>query len=230
MKSWLIFAAIAAFWAALCAGPALAQTTLPRGEAKAEGDALVADAKAADLFENLTPDQGVAIRLKHKASGLICEFNAGEPANSLVIFDAAPRGDQIACITGGPAGERTLYATRAPGRTLDEAFAHDLAEVKRSHPDARDYTLPAEAVGGPLLSLLTRPPMPGNRTARFITDHTFTSVSSAVVGDWGLEFRYSCPEERGDLAAAVLQPTLWATTLAQFAKVPINLTEPKQAV
>jgi hypothetical protein len=213
------------------AGPGeFADEILPRGEAKAEGAALVADAKAGDLFENVTPDAGIAIRLKHKSSGLICEFNAGEPANSLIVFDSAQRGDQIACITGGPAGERTLYATRAPGRTLDDAFAHDLAEVKRSHPGARDYTLPPEAAGGPLLSLLTRYPMPGNRTARFIADHTFTSVSSAVVGDWGLEFRYTCPEERGDLAAAVLQPTLWATTLAQFAKVPINMTEPKQAV
>jgi hypothetical protein len=235
MKSWLTFAAIAAIWAALCAGPAqaLAQgqgPALPRGEAKAEGDALVADAKAGDLFENVTPDVGIAIKLKHKPSGLICEFNAGEPANTLIVFDSAPRGDQIACVTGGPAGERTLYATRAPGRTLDDAFAHDLAEVKRSHPGAQDYTLPPEAVGGPLLSLLTRAPMPSNRTARFITEHTFTSVSSAMVGDWDLEFRYSCPEERGDLAAAILQPTLWATTLAQFAKAPINLTDPKQAV
>jgi hypothetical protein len=228
MKSWLMYAAVAA----LCAGPALAQRapTLPRGEAKAEGDALVAGAKAGDLFENVTPDAGVDIKLKHKPSGLICEFNAGEPANNLIVFDSASRGDQIACITGGPAGERTLYATRSPGLTLNDAFAHDLAEVKRAHPGAQDYALPPEAVGGPMLSLLTRAPMPGNRTARFIADHTFTSVSSAVVGDWGLEFRYSCPEERGDLAAAVLQPTLWATTLAQFAKVPINMTEPKQAV
>jgi hypothetical protein len=229
MKSLVKFAAIIVLCAAPCA--ALAQPpTLPRGEAKAEGDALLAGAKAGDLFDNVTPDDGIGIKLKHKASGLICEFNAGEPSNDLVVFQSAQRGDEIACTTGGPAGERTLYATHAPGRTLDDAFAHDLAEVKRAHPGAQDYTLPAEAADGPILSLLTQALMPRSKTARFIADHTFTSVSSAMVGEWSLEFRYTCPEERQDLAAAILQPTLWVTTLAQIAKVPINLTDPKQAV
>jgi hypothetical protein len=229
MKSWTIWAAIA--WLGAAPGAALAQPpSLPPGEAKAEGDALVAGAKAGDLFDNVTADNGDGIRLRHKASGLVCEFNAGEPSNILVVFDSAQRGDEIACTTGGPAGERTLYATHAPGRTLDDAFAHDLAEVKRSHPGAQDYALPAAAVDGPILSLLDRAPMPRSKTARFISDHTFTSVSSAMVGEWSLEFRYTCPEERQDLAAAVLQPTLWLTTLAQISKAPINLTDPKQAV
>ena len=229
MKPWLFTGML--LTAALGLGAARAQApALPPGEAKAEGDALLAGAKAGDLFDNVTEGTGAAIKLKLKANGLICELNAGEPANTLIIFDSAKRGDEIACSTGGPAGERTLYATRAPGRSLDDAFAHDLAEVKRTHPGAQAYELPAEAAGGPLLSLLSRAPMPANRTARFIADHTFTTVSSAIVGDWSLEFRYTCPEERQELAAAILQPTLWATTLAQVSKAPINLTDPKQAV
>ncbi|MDB5460573.1 MAG: hypothetical protein JWO72_2314 [Caulobacteraceae bacterium] len=234
MKSWARCGATLAATVALCAGPgavwAQASAPSPAGRAKAEGDTLLAAAKAGDLFDNLTTGDGVGIKLKHRASGLICEFNAGFATNSVIVFDSAQRGDEIACSTGGPAGDRTLYATRAPGRTLDQAFAHDLAEVKRSHPGAQDYDLPRAAVDGPILSLLERPPMPLSRTARFIADHTFTSVSSAMVGDWSLEFRYTCPEERQDLAAAILQPTLWVATLAQIAKVPINLVDPKQAV
>lgn len=216
--------------AAALGGAAMAQPSLPAGRAKAEGEGLLAGAKAADLFENLTPDTGNNIKLKHKASGLICEFNAGEPTNLVAVFYSAQRGDEIACTTGGPAGERTVYATRAPGRTLDETFMRDLAEVQRSHPGALPYELPVSAEEGPILSLLNRAPMPPSHTARFIADHTFTTVSSAMVGEWALEFRYTCPEERQDLAAAVLQPTLWATTLAQVSKAPINLSDPKQAV
>src|ERR1700744_503438 len=104
--------------AALAAGPALAQVaapSVPRGEAKAEGDALLAQAGAADLFDNVTSDGAQDIKIRHKASGLICEFNPGVPSNRLVVFDSAQRGDDIACSTGGEAGERTLYAVRAPG-------------------------------------------------------------------------------------------------------------------
>ncbi len=51
-----------------------------------------------------------------------------------------------------------------------------------------------------------------------------------MVGDWALEFRFSCPEDNADIGAATVQPTLWATTLAQIAKVPLDLALPKQAV
>ena len=78
--------------------------------------------------------------------------------------------------------------------------------------------------------MLDIPPMPASRTARFIVDHTFTSVSSAVVKDWSLEFRFTCPEEHEDAAAGTLQPTLWVTILAQISGAPLDLVGPKQAV
>jgi hypothetical protein len=218
--------------AALAAAPALAQVgppSVPRGEAKAEGDALLAQAGASDLFDNITADDAQDIKLKHKASGLICEFNAGAPANRVVVFDSAQRGDDIACSTGGGVGQRTLYASRTPGRTLDDAFAHDLAEVKKSHPGAVDYTLPP-GTDSPILQMLDIPPMPPSKTARFIVDHQFTSVSSAVVKDWSLEFRFTCPEDHQDVAAGALQPTLWVTILAQISGAPLDLVAPKQAV
>lgn len=217
--------------AALAAAPAFAQ--LPRGAAKAEGDALLAQAGASDLFDNLTADDAQDIKLKHKASGLVCAFNAGAPANRVAVFDGdqagARRGDDIACSTGGAAGERTVYASRTPGRTLADAFAHDLAEVKKSHPGAVDYALPP-GTDSPILQMLDIPPMPPSRTARFIVDHQFTSVSSAVVKDWSLEFRFTCPEEHEDEAAGTLQPTLWVTILAQMSGAPLDLVSPKQAV
>ncbi|MGZ5984842.1 MAG: hypothetical protein ACXWK7_07880 [Caulobacteraceae bacterium] len=218
--------------AGLAAAPALTQVaapSVPRGEAKSEGDALLGQAGAADLFDNVTADDAQDIKLRHKASGVICEFNTGAASNRVVVFDAARRGDDIACSTGGAAGERTLYASRTPGRTLADAFAHDLAEVRKNHPGAVDYALPP-GTDSPILQMLDIPPMPPSKTARFIVDHQFTSVSSAVVKDWSLEFRFTCPEEHQDLAAGSLQPTLWVTILAQISGAPLDLVSPKQAV
>jgi len=215
----------------LSAVPAMGQVapSMPRGEARAEGDALLAQAGAAALFDNITSDDAQDIKLKHKASGLVCAFNPGVPSNRVVVFDGGTRGDEIACSTGGAVGERTLYASRTPGRTLADAFAHDLAEVRKSHPGAVDYVLPHD-VDSPILQMLDIPPMPPNKTARFIADHQFTSVSSAVVKDWSLEFRFTCPEEKQDVAADSLQPTLWVTILAQISGAPLDLVGPKQAV
>jgi hypothetical protein len=215
---------------ALAAVPALAQSpSVPRGEARAEGDALLAQAGASALFDNITSDDAQDIMLKHKASGLVCAFNPGAASNRVVVFDGATRGDDVACSTGGAVGERTLYASRTPGRTLADAFAHDLAEVKKSHPGAVDYALPP-GTDSPILQMLDIPPMPPSKTARFIVDHRFTSVSSAVVKDWSLEFRFTCPEEKQDVAADSLQPTLWVTILAQISGAPLDLVGPKQAV
>jgi hypothetical protein len=222
--------------AALGAAPALAQIaspSIPRGEARVEGDALLAQAGAGDVFDNVTSADAQDIRLRHKASGLVCEFNAGAATNRVVVFEGAQtgakRGDDIACSTGGAVGERTLYASRTPGRSLADAFAHDLAEVKKSHPGAIDYAIPP-GTDSPILQMLDIPPMPPSRTARFIVDHQFTSVSSAVVKEWSLEFRFSCPEEQGDAAAGTVQPTLWVTILAQISGAPLDLAAPKQAV
>ena len=231
MASALKMGLMGAIAAAILAPAVQAQTTqaVPPGEAKAEGDALLAQARAADLFDNITAGDAQDIKLRHKASGLVCEFNLAQPANRVVVFDSPARGDDIACATGGEAGQRTLYASRTPGRALADAFAHDLAQLKKDHPGAVDYALP-KGTDSPILQMLDIPPMPASKTARFIVDHQFTSVSSAVVKDWSLEFRYTCPEERQDDAAGTVQPTLWVSILAQMSGAPLDLVNPKQAV
>lgn len=214
-----------AFAAALAASSAQGQSL---GRAKAEGDALLLQADAVALFDNITADDAADIKLKHKASGLVCAFNPGQASNRIVLFDGA-KGEDFACTTSGEAGDRTLYAAHTPGRTLEDAFGHDVAEVKKSHPGALPYALPP-GTDSPILQMLTIPPMPPSRTARFIADHRFTSVSSAVVKGWSLEFRFTCPEDRQDAAAGTVEPTLWVTILAQMSGAPLDLIGPKTAV
>ena len=225
-------AGVIAAAAIAAAGPALAQGQIPAtppGAALAESQALLARSGAGDLFDNLTGPDSQDIQIRHKASGLICVFNPGAPSNRLLLFDAPVRGDDFACSTGGAVGERTLYASHTPGRTLADAFAHDVAQVKSSYKDVADYRLPPDT-DSPVLQMLGVPPMPPSRTARFIADHQFTSVSSAVVKDWSLEFRFTCAEQAQDLAAETLQPTLWVSILAQISGAPLDLVNPKQAV
>ena len=104
-------AGLIAIAAALSATPTLAQV---RGEARAEGDALLAQAAASGVFDNITTDEAQDIKLRHKASGLICEFNLGAPSNRVVVFDGgqagAKRGDDVACSTDGEVGERARMA------------------------------------------------------------------------------------------------------------------------
>ena len=229
MNTFALAALIAALPAmALAQHPALPQS-VPPGFARAEGEALLAQAKAGDLFDDLTGTDAQDIKLRHKASGLICVFNAGEAANKLVVFDAPVRGDDIACVTGGEAGERTLYASHTPGRKLEDAFAKDVAAVKTSHPDWAEYKLP-DGTDSPVLAMLNIPPMPPSKTARFIADHQFTSVSSAVVKDWSLTFRFTCAEEQADPAAGSWQPTLWVSILSQISGASMDLIQPKQAI
>lgn len=212
------------------AAPARAQPPAPpNGQARAEAERLLTEAGAADLFDDLTGPDSLAIQLKHRASGLICVFNPGAPTNRLVLFEAPVRGEDFACSTGGAVGERTLYAAHAPGRTLDQAFARDVAEVRKRYRDIAEYQLP-EDTDSPILQMLDIPPMPPSKTARFIVDHQFTSVSTAVVKDWSLKFRFTCAEQTQDLAAGTLQPTLWASILAQISGTPLDLVNPKQAV
>lgn len=225
----LTIAAALALGAPMAAQAQFQAPSVAPGAAKAEGDALLAQAGAQDLFDNITGPDAASVKLLHKASGLICVFNPGQAANRVILLDGAPRGDEIACSTAGAVGERTLYASRAPGRALADAFARDVAGVKKGHPGAEDYALP-QGTDSPFLAMLNIPPMPPSRTARFIADHQFTSVSSAMVGDWALEYRFTCPEENEDIAAATVQPTLWASILAQISKTPLDLALPKEAV
>lgn len=229
MKTLCLAALLTALPAVTLAQHPAVTRSLPPGYARAEGEALLAQARAADLFEDLTDADAQDIKLRHRASGLICVFNPGESVNRVIVFDGAVRGDDIACATGGEVGERTLYATRTPGRPLADAFAKDVEAVKTSHPGWVEYRLP-DGTDSPVLAMLNIPPMPPSKTARFIADHQYASVSTAVVKDWTLTFRFNCAEDQADPAAGSWQPTLWVSILSQISGAPMDLIQPKQAI
>lgn len=66
-------------------------------KARALADRVVADAHAADVFENAT--QGKVVEVRHRASGLVCSFDPDDGGASVHIYESAglPRGDDISC-------------------------------------------------------------------------------------------------------------------------------------
>ncbi|WP_271164284.1 hypothetical protein ACETKC_13165 [Brevundimonas intermedia] len=82
--------------------------------AKAEGDRILAEGRAADVFDNITED-GVT-RLRHKASGMICIFDAAARGNVVRIYPQSRmtpnRGDDVSCGSTLMGATFTIYATR----------------------------------------------------------------------------------------------------------------------
>lgn len=114
--SRFLLAAVTVF---LSASPVIAQETeIPPADpvfAKAEGERILAEARASDLFENVTADDG-ATRLRHKASGMVCIFEAAASGNVVRVYPPSimtpNRGDDVSCGNTMMGATFTLYATR----------------------------------------------------------------------------------------------------------------------
>jgi hypothetical protein len=182
----------AALAALALASTALAQTPPPdaaakRAAAKTEGDAILAKAGAAALFDNISdqPDQDGAVVLQHKGSGLYCLFNPGRSDSEIVLFN--PNGDDVGCNSVTSFDSRTAYATRTT-LTLDQEIAAAVAALKLKHPNAKPY----KATISPMISkILTSDKVPTSRTERFLVDGQYESVSVAVIDGWAIKLRLS---------------------------------------
>jgi hypothetical protein len=178
-----------------------AQPPSPEAVAKAReyGDALIAAANVGDLFENVTTADHAVLR--HRQSGLECNFN-GTPGERITVFPSQfPRGDDVGCAIQWLGFTTSLDITRFPTlMTTDEATTKYVGEVTRAHPEAKPYT-------GKGVSLQTRDgkPLPC-RTVKFVLNMNgktvFSRLSVAVVNGWVIEERVSGPLDNptlGDL-------------------------------
>lgn len=192
----------AALAALALASTALAQAPAPdaatkRAAAKAEGDAILAKAGAAALFDNLSdqPDQDGAVVLQHKSSGLYCLFNPGRTDSEIVLFN--PNGDDVGCNSVTSFDSRTAYATRTT-LTLDQEIAAAVAALKVKYPKAKPY----KATISPMISkILASDKVPPSRTERFLVDGQYESVSVAVIDGWAIKLRLSGDAEMAKFLA-----------------------------
>ena len=199
--------------AALIASTALAQAPAQRpppspetiAKARAQADALIASAKAGDLFENLT-DAAVPV-VRHRGSGLKCGFGPGPEGwdkDSLAVFSSGlPRGADVGCIIYFQGFVVSLDVSRQNKTpTLDAMTAYYVKSVLAQHPHATPYVGPYVEPSG------MKAGFPAFQSVRFSFDEAggrqFSRLSVAIVKGWVIEERVTGPYQDaqfGDLLA-----------------------------
>lgn len=192
--------------------------------ARAEGDALLKDASAEDLFDNETGQDGrtAAIVLRHRASGFRCIFNPGAKLNKVFVFGALTRGDDVGCRTQTRAEVFNLYIYRAPQMTNADLLANAAREIKQELPGAQ-----ASAPQSPSASTVAPPAglsLPDNVTSDFASATAGAHVVIGKVGDWAVQARFEDGPKIGERAAML--DRIWTAIVlegqrhAQFAGSP----------
>lgn len=155
------------------------------------GDRLLSAAQAGDVFENVS--DGNAIRLKHPASGMICQFDVAAQRNNIRVYPVRPevanRGDDVGCGTTPDMGF-TIYATRyQPAASGESAMAQAVEEVEAIWSDVQRLDIPAPAGA------------PDVRIAAFRARHPNGQSLSTVIlirqaGPWIFKMRASGPPDQ----------------------------------
>ena len=210
---WFVNACIVGVAAAAASIPTLVIPPAPPAEqvaaARAEGDRMLSEAGARDLFDNETKSRpGLAIIvLRHKASGFVCLFDPGQAANNVVVYPNVHRGDAIGCNTQTRTGTRATNFTR--NDDTDDQLIIGAADAIRLHvPDAEIAPAPSR-----VLIFATRfPNVSTPRSARFITANTFEEAVLGHVDGWLVESRFSAPRGMADNNALDLH---WYITVAE---------------
>jgi hypothetical protein len=199
---------IAAALVLACATPAAAQflgtqegvTPEMVAKATAEANALLKQAGAEDLFENIT--EGIDPRVRHLRSGLVCSFTPGAELNKVTVFDndEPSRGDDVGCNTTLGDIVTTYYATRYAEHYSPEFLAEDAGRaIKQRWPDAVSYD-------GPVATVKEEGNPPTSAAMFYIgtgENRRYTHAYTARVGDWSYKQRLTAPAESAMAVQAV---------------------------
>ena len=116
-------------------------TQVQRSVAWTKAQALIDGTGSPELFDNQSTSTRMVIR--HKASGLRCDYSPDEQNNSLMLFPGLPHGDDVGCNADAGNIYMTFYATRyGPGVSVQDAAEEAAAGIRNRYPDARAYDGP----------------------------------------------------------------------------------------
>lgn len=174
---------------------------------KAQGDAIIAEAKAADLFVNTT-DSATGIEILHPASGMTCRFVPNVENRIIVITQVLPRGEDVAC--DAPMGRTalTFYASRIPGATLDSELRGAVQAIKGRWGGAKPWKPSGRTQALIGKSEKAMAAQKDTRTAWFLVKDRegpmITRVSVVVVDGWVIKMRATAPEYDGPIVEMLL--------------------------
>jgi hypothetical protein len=185
-------------------------------EASAEAERLIASTGAPQMFDNLSANGFV--RVRHKASGLLCSFIPGNESNTLALFGSpgVNRGDDVGCQTNIGDVYMTFYATRYPQRlSAQDAADSAAAAIRQRFPGARPYT-------GPVATSVV-PGVSEQAAVRFsVMDGPVPSSTHAItvkIGDWIFKQRLTHANE-SELASQAVAQSSWTEVLKAAVKTP----------
>lgn len=208
----------------LCAAPATAQEIenrpAPTAEqiatAKSEADRIIAAASAGAFFENMTTSGTPLVR--HRPSGMVCEFNIDDPRDTITFYPAAEggpsHGDDVSCATWWGTTLVSTFATRYPQRyTANQLFSAAISDIRKSWENVKAFTdsFPISTIRGqeePLIAAFS-----AEREGRPKT----TLVVLRNIGDWSFKVRATGePDDpevttTGTLAFGLAIPGGWET-------------------
>ncbi len=162
-----------------------------------------------DLFENQSSDTRLIIR--HKASGLICDYSPEEKNNSLMLFPGLPAGDDVGCNADAGNIYMTYYATRyGPGVSVQQAAADTAAGIRNRFSDARPYE-------GPVVQVTALEGVGEQIYLAYIVGQGDRALHAqarlAKVGEWIFKQRMTTPESLALGAEVMLTTGRWTTVL-----------------
>lgn len=191
---------------------------------KAQGDAIIAEAKAADLFVNKTSG-AKAIEILHPASGMTCRFVPDVENRIIVITQVLPRGEDVACAAPMGRTSLTFYASRIPGATLDSELRGAVQALKARWGGAKTWKPSGrtqELIGKSEKAMAAQK---DTKTAWFLVKDPqgpmITRVSVVIVDGWVIKMRATAPEYDGPIVEMLLDLNwLAVVSAAREAKAP----------
>ena len=173
-----------------------------------EGDRLLADAQATDLFINESATGQGAILLRHKASGYRCVLNTGKDVNLVRVYPNPVRGDDVSCTTRTITDVRTTYFTRHTASA--EEFAESAAIVIRArYRNAREVNV----ANDPIELVLYDFEVPSPLTRGFETHDSYEQVTIGKQGDWVVKIRFSSAPGQSGMGS--MFANFWTTTVLE---------------
>lgn len=184
----------------ILAGLVLATTSVANAEptssseAKIEGDRLLAQAGATNLFTNETgSDNTAAIRLRHNASGVLCVFNPGKPLNGVSVSPTPVRGDDVGCTSENITGIRSTFITKTT-EGLPTLVAKEVAPMIQRYKGQFKGNVDINLEYKTTLVPLGQEPRKG-ATVGFQTNNTYERAVFFRTGDWVVEARFTAPPQ-----------------------------------
>ncbi|MCX7358866.1 MAG: hypothetical protein NT015_12100 [Alphaproteobacteria bacterium] len=177
--------------------------------------ALIERFEMSDLF---VPIESDSVGVRHSASGLVCHFFGTSTRSELLVFEGAPRGEDVGCLSTFDGKVITLYATRySPPISVDEALQHGIAGIRHSFPGAQPTpaTLSFSSEGAPTALV-------AHFVATRDSERWFTSVMVAESNGWIYKLRYSAlaPESEQLVSHELEAGAVFALALAELSRAP----------